>query len=394
MKRAKRNPLFLFLILIILAILPSFASAEETPSMAIEKAKFAIEQAQQAGAEEMARVDVAAAKAWLTSAQKQFEEIKSSIGWMSTEKTRKIREEEIIHAATLAKIRAMIAENRAKKEVKSKELQKVLKQLNEQKDMLSSLKKDLTEAEKAQEIQVRIEAEKRPLEEAKRQALAIIEEKKLELAEATKKIRELELLRQKELEEKWWEERQRAGEREKELAEIKFKAKELAKEKAKEEAERKALEEKLAALQEKIAALEKEKAMVMAANKISRVIVNSTGKEIILTILAIDLFTPDMALKTSGKEILNQIGNFLKAYPGFSVTVRGHTDNVGNPALNQVLSEKRAQKVREYLVTYQDLLPTRVIAEGVGPSQPMAPNDTEAGRALNRRVEIIVNIGQ
>ncbi|MDO8955736.1 MAG: OmpA family protein [Deltaproteobacteria bacterium] len=76
------------------------------------------------------------------------------------------------------------------------------------------------------------------------------------------------------------------------------------------------------------------------------------------------------------------------------VIVRGHTDSVGKEEVNQALSEKRAQKVREYLVAYQDIQPTRVTTQGVGPSQPVATNTTEAGRALDRRVEIAIQTGE
>lgn len=58
--------------------------------------------------------------------------------------------------------------------------------------------------------------------------------------------------------------------------------------------------------------------------------------------------------------------------------------------LSEAVSDKRAQKAREYLVAYQNVDPNRVTAKGLGPSQPAATNSTEAGRALNRRVEIAV----
>jgi OOP family OmpA-OmpF porin len=59
-----------------------------------------------------------------------------------------------------------------------------------------------------------------------------------------------------------------------------------------------------------------------------------------------------------------------------------------------MVSEKRASKVREYLVAYQNVNPSLVTSEGLGPSQPAASNATEAGRALNRRVEIAVQTGE
>jgi len=88
------------------------------------------------------------------------------------------------------------------------------------------------------------------------------------------------------------------------------------------------------------------------------------------------------------------VANFLKTYPNNKVVALGHTDSTGKQAANQALSEKRAQKVREYLVAYQNISPNRITAEGVGSAQPAATNASEAGRALNRRVELTVFNGE
>jgi len=130
--------------------------------------------------------------------------------------------------------------------------------------------------------------------------------------------------------------------------------------------------------------------MLIEAGKIPQATVKAGDEGIVITLLAINLFTPQNELNASGKTILDQVGNYLKKFSPPKVTVRGHTDSVGKPNINQALSEKRAEKVREFLVVYQDIPPARIIAEGVGFSQPVATNSTEAGRALNRRVEIAV----
>jgi outer membrane protein OmpA-like peptidoglycan-associated protein len=71
------------------------------------------------------------------------------------------------------------------------------------------------------------------------------------------------------------------------------------------------------------------------------------------------------------------------------MVLEGHTDNVGSEQINQTLSEKRAQTVLEALTKYK-VEPTRLSAAGYGFNKPIAPNDTETGRKLNRRVELIV----
>ncbi len=88
---------------------------------------------------------------------------------------------------------------------------------------------------------------------------------------------------------------------------------------------------------------------------------------------------------------LNSIANTLKEYNKSTITVIGHTDNTGNFEKNQVLSEKRASSVANYLIA-QGISPSRVQAVGYGPRQPIADNTTEAGKQANRRVEIqIIN---
>lgn len=73
-----------------------------------------------------------------------------------------------------------------------------------------------------------------------------------------------------------------------------------------------------------------------------------------------------------------------------SVKVVGHTDSQGSDAYNQKLSERRASSVAAYLLS-QGLAPNKLTSEGRGESQPVADNDTEEGRAQNRRVELHIN---
>ncbi|KDD67473.1 membrane protein [Pseudomonas mandelii PD30] len=73
-----------------------------------------------------------------------------------------------------------------------------------------------------------------------------------------------------------------------------------------------------------------------------------------------------------------------------SIKVIGHTDSVGSDTYNQALSERRASSVAAYLLS-QGLAPNKLTSEGKGQSQPVADNETEEGRAKNRRVELHVN---
>jgi OOP family OmpA-OmpF porin len=138
------------------------------------------------------------------------------------------------------------------------------------------------------------------------------------------------------------------------------------------------------------AALPREKELIAEARKIPLATVQPVKEGVAITVLALNLFTPEIGLTAGGKHILDQVGDLLKNYPARKIVVRGHTDSTGSEEINQAVSRKRANRVREYLVADQELPPGRIVAEGLGPSRPVATNATEAGRALNRRVEIVV----
>ena len=86
------------------------------------------------------------------------------------------------------------------------------------------------------------------------------------------------------------------------------------------------------------------------------------------------------------ERILSRISaEILEKNPTMKVEIQGHTDNVGSEAFNQRLSENRANAVKEYLIS-KGISADRLKAVGYGQSNPIAPNDTEEGRAMNRRV--------
>jgi outer membrane protein OmpA-like peptidoglycan-associated protein len=95
-------------------------------------------------------------------------------------------------------------------------------------------------------------------------------------------------------------------------------------------------------------------------------------------------------LKPDAREKLAKISGILIAYPNLKVQVEGYTDNIGSDGYNQKLSEERADGVRDYLVS-QSVPQTNVTAQGYGESDPVADNSTSAGRAQNRRVQLVVS---
>lgn len=89
----------------------------------------------------------------------------------------------------------------------------------------------------------------------------------------------------------------------------------------------------------------------------------------------------------STKMLVNSLVG-IKARPGWLIVVSGHTDNTGNPELNQTLSLKRAEAVRDWMRDTGDVPESCFAVQGYGAGRPAATNDTPEGRALNRRVEI------
>lgn len=111
------------------------------------------------------------------------------------------------------------------------------------------------------------------------------------------------------------------------------------------------------------------------------------GSEITLNNLFFD--TGSTLLKETSMNELNRLLKLMQTYPQLKVEIAGHCDNVGGAAFNQVLSEKRAKAVKDFLVKHS-ILQERLIANGYGYTKPIASNDTEEGRAMNRRIELII----
>jgi hypothetical protein len=105
--------------------------------------------------------------------------------------------------------------------------------------------------------------------------------------------------------------------------------------------------------------------------------------------------TPDILFDFDSTEIkpryhsaLEVIIAVLKKNPGIKIEIQGHTDNTGPESYNQMLSEKRALAVKEYIVN-KGIESDRIKAVGFGATQNVASNETDAGRALNRRIDFV-----
>lgn len=103
-----------------------------------------------------------------------------------------------------------------------------------------------------------------------------------------------------------------------------------------------------------------------------------------------DVFAPGQArLRAEARANLARVVAFVQGSPGRAVRIEGHTDSRGSNNLNQELSQRRAEAVREALVE-EGVSPERLSALGMGEDQPIADNANEQGRARNRRVDVIM----
>ncbi len=123
----------------------------------------------------------------------------------------------------------------------------------------------------------------------------------------------------------------------------------------------------------------------IAGAKVERI-----GEGIKITFDSGILFDVDRAdLKSDSKAELARLSTILNKYEDTNILLAGHTDSTGSAEYNMGLSQRRARSVADYLAT-QNVSPARLDVRGFGKDEPVASNDTTAGRALNRRVEVAI----
>jgi outer membrane protein OmpA-like peptidoglycan-associated protein len=115
----------------------------------------------------------------------------------------------------------------------------------------------------------------------------------------------------------------------------------------------------------------------------------TTDRGFIVTLGDVLFATGRSELKGGDASNLGKLAAFLNKYEDRTVAIEGHTDNVGSDNANVVLSQRRADSVKSYLVG-QGVASGRLVASGMGESVPVAGNDSATGRQQNRRVEVVI----
>ncbi|MBI2681218.1 MAG: OmpA family protein [Candidatus Solibacter usitatus] len=115
-----------------------------------------------------------------------------------------------------------------------------------------------------------------------------------------------------------------------------------------------------------------------------------TARGLIVNMSDVLFDTAKFSLRPEAREKLAKVAGIVSGHAGLRLDVEGHTDNVGGDDYNQNLSEQRGSAVRDYL-TNQGMPQGSVTTKGFGKTQPIATNDTAAGRQQNRRVELVIS---
>jgi outer membrane protein OmpA-like peptidoglycan-associated protein len=137
--------------------------------------------------------------------------------------------------------------------------------------------------------------------------------------------------------------------------------------------------------------MDRQQADLRRSLETSGVMIRRNGDQIVLVMPSDVTFAVDKSdVQPQFTRVLDDVARTLNAYPQTTIDVVGHADSSGGAEYNQGLSERRASAVADYLTRQGRVITDRVFVAGMGSRQPIADNATAAGRAQNRRVEIIL----
>lgn len=118
------------------------------------------------------------------------------------------------------------------------------------------------------------------------------------------------------------------------------------------------------------------------------------GSRLVIRLRGIQFPVGQATLTPENYTLLSKVQKAIQSFDQPSVTIEGHTDSTGSAQANQELSQKRAEAVKTYLVANNTLPENRIRATGYGPDRPLAPNTTAEGRAINRRIDVLITASQ
>ncbi len=181
----------------------------------------------------------------------------------------------------------------------------------------------------------------------------------------------------------------------------------LEQEKAENETRMADMEEELSALDERLGGATEERAALIQRleaqarvkeqfERVEKMFTNDEarvfrqGNTIILRLVGLSFDSGASQLKPSTFQLLAKVEKAIDVFPRSELIIEGHTDSHGGDDMNQKLSQERAESVQQYMINAMRIPTYRLIATGYGETRPVASNETEAGRARNRRIDIVI----
>jgi outer membrane protein OmpA-like peptidoglycan-associated protein len=114
------------------------------------------------------------------------------------------------------------------------------------------------------------------------------------------------------------------------------------------------------------------------------------GNNVILRLVGLSFDSGKSDLRQRSFDLLTKVEKAIDVFPRSEIVIEGHTDSYGGDESNQQLSQRRAESVQQYMINAMRIPSYRLIATGYGETNPVANNETESGRARNRRIDIII----
>ena len=114
------------------------------------------------------------------------------------------------------------------------------------------------------------------------------------------------------------------------------------------------------------------------------------GNNVILRIIGLTFDSSKAEIKQEDFDLLGKVEQAIDVFPRSELIIEGHTDSYGGDASNQRLSQERAESIQQYMINAMRIPSYRLIATGFGETNPVANNETESGRARNRRIDIVI----
>lgn len=114
------------------------------------------------------------------------------------------------------------------------------------------------------------------------------------------------------------------------------------------------------------------------------------GNSVILRLVGLSFDSGASQIKPQNFDLLAKVEKAIDVFPRSELIIEGHTDSHGGDDLNQTLSQQRAESVQQYMINAMRIPTYRLIATGYGETRPVASNETAAGRARNRRIDIVI----